>query len=183
MVEQASANAPTLERVSGATYWLTGLSGSGKSTLAEAAKEYLDKEIGDTTSTFCLDGDIIRQGMNKGLGFTPADRAENIRRVGEVSKLFNQAGQIVFCSFIAPEAGPRDIVADTHAKANLTFCETYISTPIEVCEERDPKGMYKKARAGIIPGFTGVSPGATYDEPKAAGLVIDTAVNNLEACV
>lgn len=86
--------------------------------------------------------------MNKGLTFTPEDRAENIRRVGEVSKLFNQAGQIVFCSFIAPEKGPRDIVAATHKDANLRFCETYISTTVACCEARDPKGLYKKARAG-----------------------------------
>lgn len=149
--------------MSGATYWLTGLSGSGKSTLAEATKAYLDKALGNTTSVFCLDGDIIRQGMNKGLGFSPEDRAENIRRVGEVSKLFNQAGQIVFCSFIAPEAGPRDLVSSTHAKDNLNFCETYISASLEVCEERDPKGLYKKARSGAMKNFTGID--APYDEP------------------
>jgi adenylylsulfate kinase len=116
--------------------------------------------------------------MNKGLGFTAEDRAENIRRVGEVSKLFNQAGQIVFCSFIAPEAGPRDQIAATHKKDNLNYCETYISTSLEDCEERDPKGLYKKARSGAMKNFTGID--APYDEPKEAGLTIDTGKCTVE---
>jgi adenylylsulfate kinase-like enzyme len=101
----------------GATYWLTGLSGCGKSTLAEAMKAHLDEATGNSKRVTCLDGDVIRQGLNAGLGFTVEDRAENIRRIGEVSKLLNAAGQIVFCSFISPEAGPRAAARETHESA------------------------------------------------------------------
>ena len=103
-----------VEVVKGCTYWLTGLSGCGKSTLAEAMKKHLDAATGNSKRIFCLDGDIIRQGLNQGLGFSPEDRAENIRRIGEVSKLMNAAGQIVFCSFISPEEGPRAQARKTH---------------------------------------------------------------------
>lgn len=108
------------------------------------------------------------------------DRAENIRRIGEVSKLLNAAGQIVFCSFISPEAGPRQIARETHEANNQHFVEVYVNTPLETCEERDPKGLYKKARAGVIPNFTGVS--ADYEAPKDA-LNIDTSKYDLEQCM
>jgi 3'-phosphoadenosine 5'-phosphosulfate synthase len=180
MVESSAT--PSLTRVNGATYWLTGYSGAGKSTLAEACKAYLDSALGNTTSVFCLDGDHVRQGMNKNLGFSPEDRAENVRRVGEVSKLFNQAGQIVFCSFISPEAAARQKIVDTHAKDGLPMTEVFVCPSFEECEKRDPKGLYKKARAGQMKGFTGVD--APYDEPQGEHVLrVDTLANSLEASV
>jgi adenylyl-sulfate kinase len=156
----------------GATYWLTGLSGAGKSTLSEAVKAHMDKVLGDSSKVFILDGDVIRTGLNKGLGFDEASRTENIRRIGEVSKLFNMAGVIVFVAFISPIAKDRDSAKQLHKDANLAFYEVHISASLEVCEKRDVKGLYKKARAGEIPNFTGVS--ANYDEPAACDLNVNT---------
>ena len=180
MVEQVK-NAQKLVPVTGCTYWFTGLSGAGKSTLAEAVKAHLDDSFDDSKAVFILDGDIIRQGLNKGLGFSVEDRAENIRRIGEVSKLFNMAGQIVFVAFIAPEAAARNMAKQLHADAGLKFVETYISASLEVCEERDVKGLYKKARAGVIPNFTGVS--APYDAPTVPELDVNTGANDIATCV
>ena len=132
----------------GCTYWLTGLPGSGKSTFAEAMKKHLDSAIGTDTRVFVLDGDHVRQGLNKGLGFSVEDRAENIRRVGEVSKLMNQAGMIVLCCFVSPEEGPRLKAAETHKEGNCKFEEIFCCAEGKVCEERDPKGLWKKARNG-----------------------------------
>jgi 3'-phosphoadenosine 5'-phosphosulfate synthase len=156
----------------GATYWLSGLSGAGKSTLSEAVKKRLDKELGDDKQVFILDGDIIRTGLNKGLGFSAEDRAENIRRIGEVSKLFNMAGKIVFVAFISPYKEGRDQAKNLHKEAGLEFIETHISASLEVCEGRDVKGLYKKARAGIIPKFTGISD--PFEAPECPDLNVNT---------
>lgn len=147
----------------GATFWFTGLSGAGKSTLSEYVKNYLDGALGDKQKVFILDGDIIRTGLNKGLSFSAEDRAENIRRIAEVSKLFCMAGSIVFVAFISPYSKDRDFAKNLHRDAGLKFYECHISASLEVCEGRDVKGLYKKARAGIIPNFTGVSD--PYQEP------------------
>ena len=151
----------------GVTVWLTGLSGSGKSTIAVAA----EKALADQGHlTYILDGDNIRQGLNSNLGFSPEDRTENIRRIGEVAKLFTDAGAIVFSSFISPYRADRDGVREIMAEGD--FVECYVSASLETCESRDVKGLYQKARAGEIPEFTGIS--APYEEPEKPELVIDT---------
>ncbi|GMW01071.1 MAG: hypothetical protein AMXMBFR84_22080 [Candidatus Hydrogenedentota bacterium] len=152
--------------------WFTGLSGSGKSTLAHAVENALFEK---GCRTYVLDGDNVRHGLNKDLGFSPADREENIRRIGEVSNLFVQAGVIAITAFISPYRADRD---KARAIAKDSFIEVYVKCPIEVCEERDPKGLYKKARAGQIPEFTGIS--APYEEPDNAELVVDTSQHSLE---
>ena len=151
----------------GAVIWLTGLSGSGKSTIAVETQAQLF-EMG--CQVYILDGDNIRHGLNKDLGFSPADREENIRRIGEVAKLFADAGMIVLTSFISPYRKDRD-----HARGLLNpgdFIEIYVNAPLEICEERDPKGLYKKARTGEIPEFTGIS--APYEPPIKPELEIRT---------
>ena len=163
----------------GATYWFTGLSGAGKSTLSEALKAKLDIEVGDNKKVFILDGDVIRTGLNKGLGFSAEDRAENIRRISEVSKLFNMAGQIVFVAFISPYSKDRDFAKQLHADAGLAFFECHISASLEVCEKRDVKGLYAKARAGVIPKFTGISD--PYEAPENPDLNVNTGEMTLEA--
>lgn len=138
--------------------WFTGLSGSGKSTVANAVESRL---LELNKHTYLLDGDNIRMGLNRGLGFSDADRVENIRRIGEVSKLFVDAGIIVLTAFISPFQKERDAVralVETDA-----FIEVFVDTPLEVCESRDPKGLYKKARSGEIPNFTGIS--SPYEAP------------------
>jgi len=154
--------------------WYTGLSGSGKSTLAQAVSTALF-EMG--CRTYVLDGDNIRHGLNKNLGFSPEDRNENIRRIGEVAKLFADAGVIASTAFISPYRADRD-----QARALLpeSFVEVYVKADLEVCESRDPKGLYKKARAGEIPEFTGIS--APYEEPLNAEIVVDTGKASLEDC-
>lgn len=158
-----------------AVLWFTGLSGSGKSTLAHAVENALFER---GCRTYVLDGDNVRHGLNKDLGFSPEDREENIRRIGEVAGLFTDAGVIVLTAFISPYRADRDkargIVGDS-------FIEVYTKCALEVCEERDPKGLYKKARAGQIPEFTGIS--APYEEPGNAELVIDTGALSLEESV
>lgn len=155
------------------TLWFTGLSGSGKSTLAHAVENALFEK---GCRTFVLDGDNIRHGLNKNLGFSPEDRAENIRRIGEVSKLFNDAGVIALTAFISPYKDDRN-AARAIAKVG-NFFEIYVKCALDVCEERDPKGLYKKARAGEIPEFTGIS--APYEEPDHAEIVVDTGEQSLE---
>jgi len=151
----------------GCTIWLTGLSGSGKSTIAVAA----EKALADRgCHTYILDGDNIRHGLNSNLGFSPADRTENIRRIGEVSKLFTDSGAIVFTSFISPYRADRDAVREIMNDGD--FVEVYVAASVETCESRDVKGLYKKARAGEIPEFTGIS--APYEEPAKPELVLDT---------
>jgi adenylyl-sulfate kinase len=157
-----------LLRHEAATIWLTGLSGSGKSTIAYELERQL---ILDGHVAFTLDGDNIRFGLSRDLGFAPQDRTENIRRIAEVCKLFNNAGVLVVTAFISPyrtdRAMARDIIGPDR------FMETHLATAMEVCEERDPKGLYKKARAGEIPDFTGIS--APYQPPENPSLVVDTS--------
>ncbi len=160
----------------GACLWFTGLSGSGKSTLARRVEEKLF-ELG--MFVYVLDGDNVRHGLNKDLGFSPEDRTENIRRIGEVSKLFTDAGAVTVTAFISPYRSDRDQVRKIMKEGD--FFEVFVSAPLEVCEQRDPKGLYKKARAGQIPEFTGIS--APYEEPLKPELVIDTAKHDLEQCV
>lgn len=155
--------------------WFTGLSGSGKSTLAHAVENAL-YDMG--CRTYVLDGDNIRHGLNKDLGFSPADREENIRRIGEVAKLFTEAGVITMTAFISPYRADRDKARVIAGEGN--FIEVYVKCDLAVCEQRDPKGLYKKARAGQIPEFTGIS--APYEEPLNAELVVDTSSASLEDC-
>ena len=138
--------------------WFTGLSGSGKSTIANAVESKL---VELNKHTYLLDGDNIRMGLNKGLGFSDEDRVENIRRIGEVAKLFVDAGTIVLTAFISPFQNERDTVRAL--VENCEFIEVFIDTPLAVCESRDPKGLYKKARKGEIPNFTGIS--SPYEAP------------------
>jgi len=151
----------------GIVIWLTGLSGSGKSTIAVELQAQLFE---NSAQVFILDGDNIRHGLNKDLGFSPEDREENIRRIGEVAKLFTDAGIIAITSFISPYRKDRD--ANRELMPEGEFIEVYVKAPLDICEKRDPKGLYKKARAGVIPEFTGIS--APYEEPENPEIVIDT---------
>jgi adenylylsulfate kinase len=161
----------------GATLWFTGLSGSGKSTIAFTLEHAL---VQQGRLAYVLDGDNIRHGLNKNLGFSAADREENIRRIGEVAKLFADAGVITMTSFISPYRKDRDLVRALHSEAGLAFVEIYLNTPIETCEQRDPKGLYKKARAGQLKGFTGIDD--PYEAPLKAELMLDaTNVSPQEA--
>src|SRR5258706_1466077 len=171
----------------GIRYWsVTGvqtcalpiLSGSGKSTIAFSLEHAL---VQQGRLAYVLDGDNIRHGLNKNLGFSAADRTENIRRIGEVAKLFADAGVITLTSFVSPYRADRDIVRQLHDAGKLTFIEVFIDTPVEECEKRDPKGLYKKARAGEIPNFTGVSD--PYEAPLNPEVVIKSAEHKLETCV
>ena len=149
------------------TLWFTGLSGSGKSTIVNEVEKRL---VAMNKHTMSLDGDNVRQGLNKNLGFKDADRIENIRRIAEVSKLMNDAGLIVLASFISPFISERENAREIIGVEN--FMEIYISTSLTVCEKRDVKGLYKKARSGEIPNFTGIS--SVYEPPLAPALSIDT---------
>jgi len=153
----------------GATLWMTGLSASGKSTIAVALEQVL---IQRGHHAYRLDGDNIRHGLNKNLAFSAADRAENIRRIGEVAKLFTDAGLITITSFISPYRTDRDLVRKLHADAKLPFLEVFVDCDINVAEQRDPKGLYKKARAGEIKGFTGIDD--PYEVPNQAELHLKT---------
>ena len=156
--------------------WFTGLSAAGKSTLANAlCKEFHALGI----KSYVLDGDNIRHGLNKNLGFSPEDRKENIRRIGEVAKLFVDAGLIVMSAFISPYRGDRN-AARILVKDN-EFVEVFVKCPMSECERRDPKGIYKKAKCGEIKDFTGVS--APYEEPEAPEIVLNTDRMTLEECV
>jgi adenylylsulfate kinase len=157
-----------LLRQKGATLWFTGLSGSGKSTAAFTLEHAL---VQQGRLAYVLDGDNIRHGLNRNLGFSAADREENIRLIGEVARLFADAGLITMTSFISPYRKDRDLVRALHAKDNLPFIEVHMATPIETCEQRDPKGLYKKARAGELKGFTGIDD--PYEAPLKPELVID----------
>ena len=157
----------------GAVVWLTGLSASGKSTVAREVELAL---IENAKNAYVLDGDNIRHGLNSNLGFSPEDRKENIRRIGEVAKLFAESNIITLTAFISPYRGDRDLVRALVPEGR--FFEVYCDTPIEICETRDPKGLYKKARAGQIPEFTGIS--APYEAPLQPELVLKTGVESLE---
>ncbi|MGD2245334.1 MAG: adenylyl-sulfate kinase [Candidatus Aminicenantes bacterium] len=152
----------------GVVIWFTGLSGSGKSTLAHAVEEELHKR---GHLCYVLDGDNIRHGLNKNLGFSPEDREENIRRIGEVSKLFADAGLVTMTAFISPYRKDRQKARELLNQDD--FIEVFMKVPLDVAERRDPKGLYKKARAGEIKEFTGVS--APYEEPLNPELEIDTS--------
>ncbi|WP_336783235.1 adenylyl-sulfate kinase [Paenibacillus illinoisensis] len=156
--------------------WLTGLSGSGKSTIAIKLEKYLATQ---NIRTFILDGDNIRFGLNKDLGFSLDDRKENIRRAGEVSKLFLEAGILTIATFISPLREFRDMVRSMHNQGD--FIEVYIKCPLEICESRDPKGLYKYARAGRIKDFTGIS--SDYEAPLSPDIIIDTSENDANKSV
>ena len=159
-----------------ATIWFTGLSGSGKSTIAIAVEHALvERKI----NAYVLDGDNVRHGLNSNLDFSPEDRTENIRRIGEVAKLFNDAGVIVMTAFISPYRADRDRVREILPEGE--FLEVLVDCPLEECEKRDVKGLYQKARAGEIPEFTGIS--APYEAPAAPELVLKTAESSLDECV
>ena len=159
-----------------AILWFTGLSGSGKSTLAHAVEEKLH-EMG--CRTFVLDGDNVRHGLCGDLGFSEEDRQENIRRIGEMAKLFIEAGVIALTAFISPFRADRERVRNLVPHGD--FFEIYCRCSLDVCESRDVKGLYRRARAGEIRDFTGIS--SPYEEPRAPELVVDTAARSLEDCV
>lgn len=159
----------------GATIWFTGLSGSGKSTIAVALEGVL-YDRGHLC--YRLDGDNVRLGINKNLGFSAEDRTENIRRIGEISKLFVDTGVIVLSSFISPYRADRDIVRELHDTGGMDFIEVFVDVPLEVAEDRDPKGLYKKARAGEIKGFTGIDD--PYEAPNEPEIVLNSHEMSLE---
>jgi bifunctional enzyme CysN/CysC len=151
----------------GATVWLTGLSGSGKSTVAHACERRL---VRSGRPAYVLDGDNLRHGLNGDLGFSAEDRAENVRRVGHVARLMADAGLVVLVPLISPYRADRDTVRRLHEEAGLPFLEVFVDTPLELCEQRDPKGLYAKARAGQISGFTGIDD--PYEAPATPDLVL-----------
>lgn len=162
-------------RQKGVTVWFTGLSGSGKSTVAVALEKAL---FAMGKLSYRLDGDNVRLGINKNLGFSEEDRTENIRRIGEVAKLFGDAGTISLSSFISPYKADRDQVRALHEAANLQFVEVFVDCTLSVAEERDPKGLYKKARAGEIKNFTGIDD--PYEAPENPEIHLHTDVMSLE---
>lgn len=165
----------------GCTLWFTGLSASGKSTIASALEQHL---VNSGTDCYRLDGDNIRFGLNKNLGFSAEDRAENIRRIGEVAKLFADSGCITLTSFISPYRKDRDLCRELHEKdkaGGIPFIEVFVDAPIAVCEQRDPKGLYKKARAGEIKGFTGIDD--PYEAPVKPELVLKPETMSVEQSV
>lgn len=160
----------------GCVVWLTGLSGSGKSTIARALEQHLAAQ---GKLAYVLDGDNLRHGLNSDLGFSPADRAENIRRAGEVAALFADAGIIVITALISPYRADRDRVRESTGADR--FIEVFVDTPLEVCEQRDPKGLYRKARANELLDFTGIS--APYEAPGHAEVTLDAGTISVEDCV
>lgn len=161
----------------GVVVWLTGLSGSGKSTMAVGLDSRLHSQ---GIASYILDGDNLRHGLCRDLGFSDEDRRENIRRTGEVAKLMAQSGIVVICSLISPFRVDRVSVRGSCEKDTVLFTEIYVSAPLATCELRDPKGLYKKARAGQIQGFTGID--SPYEPPEEPGLCLDTAETSIEAC-
>ena len=176
---QGAVNRDDREKLNGhrgATVWLTGLSGSGKSTIAvDLEKRLCERSV----RTYILDGDNIRHGLNKNLGFSPEDRTENIRRIGEVAKLFTDAGLVAITAFISPYRADRDQVRALMKPGD--FVEVFVDCPIEVCEQRDVKGLYKKARAGEIKEFTGIS--APYEAPAKPELTLKSDELSVDAAV
>jgi len=160
---------------SGRTVWFTGLSGSGKSTLAFAVEEAL---VARGVAAYVLDGDNVRFGLNRDLGFSAADRTENVRRIGEVCRLFQDAGLVVLSAFISPYRADRDAVRALHPEGS--FVEVFVDTPLDICEARDVKGLYARARTGEIPEFSGIS--APYEAPDAPDITVD-ATRPLSECV
>jgi bifunctional enzyme CysN/CysC len=160
----------------GQVLWFTGLSGSGKSTITNAAEQVLHSR---GVRTYILDGDNIRHGLNKDLGFTDADRVENIRRIAEVAKLMVDAGLVVLTAFISPFRAERDMARSLFAEDE--FVEIFLDVSLETAEERDPKGLYKKARKGDLPHFTGID--SAYEEPESAQLILNTGELTVDECV
>jgi len=167
---------PTFAIMPPPTLWLTGLSGAGKTSIALALEQQLRAEGG---AVFVLDGDVLRQGLNRDLGFAPGDRRENIRRTAEVARLMNQAGVLVIAALISPYREDRSMAGEIIGAAQ--FIEVHVSTPVEVCEARDPKGLYARARTGELPQFTGVS--APYEAPLTPALSLDTGLLSLDEAV
>ena len=159
----------------GQTVWFTGLSGSGKSTLAFAVEEAL---VARGVAAYVLDGDNVRFGLNRDLGFSAEDRTENVRRIGEVCRLFQDAGLVALSAFISPYRADRDAVRALHPEGS--FVEVFVDTPLEICEARDVKGLYARARTGEIPEFSGIS--APYEAPDAPDITVD-ATRPLSECV
>jgi adenylyl-sulfate kinase len=169
----------THHRMHGLTVWLTGLSGSGKSTIANAVA---DRLLTESIAAYLLDGDNVRHGLNADLGFSAEDRSENVRRVGEVARLMADAGLVVLVPVISPYVADRQRVRAAHEAAGLTFVEVFVDTPLEMCEQRDPKGLYRLARAGELTGFTGIDD--PYEPPPAPELrVIPAALDAQVAAV
>lgn len=178
-----SGNVPasTRARVTGGegfTVWLTGLSGSGKSTIAFGVEEWL---IEHGRAAYVLDGDNLRHGLNADLGFSAADRSENVRRVGEVARLLADAGLVVLVPVVSPYRADRQLVRAKHEKAGLAFIEVYVDTPLEVCEQRDPKGLYARARAGELTAMTGIDD--PYEAPHKPELRIDSSERSVDDAV
>ena len=173
--EVTKSQRATLKKQCPCILWFTGLSGSGKSTIANAVEVKLNQL---KKHTYLLDGDNIRMGLNRGLSFTDEDRIENIRRIGEVSKLFVDSGTIVLTAFISPFQRERDTVRTLVDDSE--FIEVFIDTPLDICELRDPKGLYEKARKGEIPNFTGIS--SPYEAPKKAEIHVQTDKLSIEEC-
>jgi len=165
----------------GITLWMTGLSGSGKSTISVALEHALVSMQSTPYFVYRLDGDNLRFGLNRDLGFSPEDRKENVRRVAEVSKLFAEAGAIVIAGLISPYAADRAYAREVHANASLPFMEVYVDAPLSTVEGRDPKGLYKKAREGKIKGFTGID--APYEAPKKPEVHLRTDQNSIPQSV
>jgi len=167
-VERAGRVASTAG--AGMTVWLTGLSGSGKSTIAyEVERRLVDRN----RAAYVLDGDNLRHGINSDLAFSKEDRAENVRRVGEIARLMADAGLIVLVPVISPYRSGREEVREMHESIGLSFMEVFVDTPLEVCEQRDPKGLYARARAGEITGMTGVDD--PYEPPESADIRLDSS--------
>lgn len=162
----------------GAVIWLTGLSGAGKSTVASGVDSWLHDQ---GRHCFLLDGDNLRHGLCADLGFSEGDRAENVRRAGEAAKLIAEAGIVAVCALISPFAKERNQIRESCGKAGIPFIEVFVSAPLSVCEERDPKGLYRRARAGEIPMFTGID--SPYEPPENPEVTLRTDENPLEACV
>jgi bifunctional enzyme CysN/CysC len=165
-------------RAEGATIWLTGLSGSGKSTIAVDLERRL---VHAGRPAYLLDGDNLRFGLNADLGFSREDRDENVRRVGEVALLLADAGMVAIAPLVSPHAGARARVRASHERAGLRFLEVHVSTPLEECERRDPKGLYAKARGGELANMTGITD--PYEPPTHADVVVDAQVADVPTCV
>lgn len=172
------AQAVSGDKFRGCTIWLTGFSGAGKSTLAFGVEEYL---IRHRLNAYTLDGDNVRHGLNSNLGFTETDREENIRRIAEVSRLFADSGAICLTSVISPFRKDRDKARMIHEREGLPFLECFVDTPLSVCESRDTKGLYAKARAGLIRGFTGID--QAYEPPLQPDVVLKAGASSVTQCV
>ena len=177
--DEVNDRLPTARLGEGAVVWFTGLSGSGKTTVAQAVAERL-RAAGRACTV--LDGDVLRDGLNADLSFSPEDRAENIRRVGEVAALFAREGLIALCAFISPYAEGRALARRAaEERGQARFIEVFVDTPLSVCEDRDVKGLYAKARRGEVPMFTGIS--APYEAPETPELRLAAGEQPLDACV